>query len=140
MAKVSFYLFEKSPERQVESACRLCRKILRKEAKIWLLCEDSELQQQLDELLWRFDATSFLPHSIEQSAIPQSNAPICISSHLPSSAEWIVFNFNNQALEQAAQFSHIIEIIENDEIAKQIGREKFKAYRRAGIAPQTYKL
>ena len=110
MAKVSFYLFEKSPERQVESACRLCRKILRKEAKIWLLCEDSELQQQLDELLWRFDATSFLPHSIEQSAIPQSNAPICISSHLPSSAEWIVFNFNNQALEQAAQFSHIIEI------------------------------
>ncbi len=27
MAKVSFYLFEKSPERQVESTCRLCRKI-----------------------------------------------------------------------------------------------------------------
>ncbi|MEG2569742.1 MAG: DNA polymerase III subunit chi, partial [Acinetobacter sp.] len=26
MAKISFYLFEKSPERQVESACRLCRK------------------------------------------------------------------------------------------------------------------
>ena len=140
MAKVSFYLFEKSPERQVESACRLCRKILRKEAKIWLLCEDSELQQQLDELLWRFDATSFLPHSIEQSAIPQSNAPICISSHLPSSAEWIVFNFNNQPLEQVTHFGHIIEIVENNESAKQIGREKYKAYRRMGTTPQTFKL
>ncbi|HJE75325.1 MAG TPA: DNA polymerase III subunit chi, partial [Acinetobacter johnsonii] len=25
MANISFYLFEQSPERQVESACRLCR-------------------------------------------------------------------------------------------------------------------
>ena len=135
MAKISFYLFEKSPERQVESACRLCRKILRKSAKIWLYSPDLEIQQQLDERLWTFDPSSFLAHGIDQT-----HAPICISAVLPESAEWIVFNFNNQAIEQVTQFSHIIEIIENDDVAKQIGREKFKAYRRAGIAPQTYKL
>ncbi|OTG67246.1 DNA polymerase III subunit chi [Acinetobacter silvestris] len=135
MAKVSFYLFEKSPERQVDSACRLCRKILRKSEKIWLYCPDLELQQQLDEYLWCFDPSSFLAHGIEQI-----HAPICISADLPTSNEWIVFNFNNQALEQLPQFSHIIEIIENDENAKQIGREKFKTYRRLGITPQTFKL
>lgn len=141
MAKISFYLFEKSPERQVESACRLCRKILRNAAKIWLHCPDPELQQQLDERLWSFDATSFLAHGIDQT-----HAPICISAQLPtvqtgsSTVEWIVFNFNNQPLEQVTQFGHIIEIVENDEPAKQIGREKYKAYRRMGITPQTFKL
>ncbi|WP_089605224.1 DNA polymerase III subunit chi [Acinetobacter piscicola] len=141
MAKISFYLFEKSPERQVESACRLCRKILRNAAKIWLHCPDPELQQQLDDHLWSFDPTSFLAHGIDQT-----HAPICISAQLPlaqagsSTVEWIVFNFNNQPLEQVTQFSHIIEIVENDESAKQIGREKYKAYRRMSITPQTFKL
>lgn len=135
MAKISFYLFEKSPERRVQSTCRLCRKISKQHAKIWIYCPDPEVQQQLDELLWTFDPASFLAHGIDQK-----DAPICISAHLPTQAEWIVFNFNNQALDPATQFSHIIEIIENDESAKQLGREKFKAYRRMGIAPQTYKL
>ena len=33
-----------------------------------------------------------------------------------------------------------IEIIENNETAKQIGREKFKMYRRLGIEARTFKL
>lgn len=119
----------------MESACRLCRKILRKSAKIWLYSPDLEIQQQLDERLWTFDPSSFLAHGIDQT-----HAPICISAVLPESAEWIVFNFNNQAIEQVTQFSHIIEIIENDEHAKHIGREKFKTYRKLGIVPQTFKL
>ncbi|NHB59203.1 DNA polymerase III subunit chi [Acinetobacter sp. 194] len=135
MAKISFYLFEKSPERQVESTCRLCRKILRQSAKIWIHCPDQEFQHDLDDRLWSFDPSSFLAHGIDQP-----EAPICISAHLPMDQEWIVFNFNNHALVQAEQFSHIIEIVENNEPAKQIGREKFKTYRRLGITPQTHKL
>ena len=135
MAKISFYLFEKSPERQVESTCRLCRKILKKSEKIWLLCENLELQHQLYYRLWSFDATSFIAHGIDDV-----NAPICISAKLPEQSDWIIFNFNDQALEQFEKFSHIIEIIENNEVAKQLGREKFKQYRRFGIEPKTYKL
>lgn len=135
MAKVSFYLFEKSPERQVESTCRLCRKILRQQARIWLHCPDADLQQALDERLWSFDARSFIPHGINQT-----QASVCISAELPLESDWIVFNFNSQALEAYAKFSHIIEIIENNEPAKQLGREKYKQYRRFGIQPNTFKL
>lgn len=135
MVKVSFYLFETSPERQVESTCRLCRKISRQAAKIWIYCPDQAIQQQLDERLWSFDPSSFLAHGIDQF-----DAPICISAQRPTDLQWIVFNFNNQALEPNDHFSHIIEIVENDEQAKQIGREKYKAYRRLGLSPQTHKL
>lgn len=135
MAKVSFYLFEQSDERQVAITCRLCRKILKQPEKIWLYTADSELQQQLDEALWSFDASSFLTHGIDEP-----HASICISAELPNSSEWIVFNFNKHALEQYQAFSHIIEIIENHSEAKALGREKFKQYRRLGIEPRTFKL
>ncbi|EEH69910.1 MULTISPECIES: DNA polymerase III subunit chi [Acinetobacter] len=135
MTQVSFYLFEKSTERQVESACRLCRKILNQHPQIWWYCTDSEIQNELDDKLWSFDPNSFIPHGVNQS-----HSPVCISEHLPPSNDWIVFNFNNHALEQIQDFRHIIEIIENNETAKQLGREKFKTYRRLGIEPRTFKL
>ena len=96
MANISFYLFEQSPERQVESACRLCqKKSCVSQERIWLYASDPELQQQLDERLWSFDDTSFIPHGIDQI-----DARICISAQLPEQSDWIVFNFNDQALEQ----------------------------------------
>ena len=133
--QISFYLFEKSQERQVESACRLCRKILNQHPQIWWYCTDVAQQKHLDELLWRFDASSFIGHGIDQL-----DSPVCISGQLPPSQDWIVFNFNNHALEHIHDFRHIIEIIENNESAKQIGREKFKMYRRLGVEPRTFKL
>ncbi len=135
MAQVSFYLFENSVERQVESACRLCRKSLNQHPQIGWYCVDSNLQNELDDKLWSFDPSSFIPHGIDQL-----NSPVCISADLPPSKDWIVFNFNNHALEQTQDFRHIIEIIENNETAKQIGREKFKMYRRLGVEPRTFKL
>lgn len=134
MAKVSFYLFETSEERQVDSACRLCQ-ILQKHPKIWWYCPDVQLQQTLDERLWDFDPASFIAHGIDQA-----EAAVCISAKQPLEQGLLVFNFNNHALEQVDHFSHIIEIVENNETAKQIGREKFKMYRRLGIEPRTFKL
>ncbi|WEI12654.1 DNA polymerase III subunit chi [Acinetobacter soli] len=135
MPKVSFYLFETSQERQVDSACRLVRKLIKQQQKLWWYCPVLELQKELDEKLWTFDAESFIGHGINQP-----DAAVCISEQLPDSAEWIIFNFNNHAFEHGMQFSHIIEIIENTEAAKQIGREKFKFYRRLGVEPRTFKL
>ena len=135
MAKVSFYLLETSEERQVDSACRLCRKILQKHPKIWWYCPDVQLQQMLDERLWEFDPVSFIGHGVDQP-----DAAVCISAKQPLEQGLLVFNFNNHALDQVDHFSHIIEIVENNETAKQIGREKFKMYRRLGIEPRTFKL
>ena len=135
MAKVSFYLFETSEERQVDSACRLCRKILQKHPKIWWYCPDVQLQQMLDERLWEFDPVSFIGHGVDQP-----DAAVCISAKQPLEQGLLVFNFNNHALDQVDHFIHIIEIVENNETAKQIGREKFKMYRRLGIEPRTFKL
>lgn len=135
MTKVSFYLFEKSNERQVQSACRLCRKILKQSSKIWWYCNNAELQQQLDDALWTFDPVSFIPHGINDTT-----GQICISDQLPKDGQWILFNFNANVPIIQATFEHIIEIVENTETAKIVGREKFKRYRELDIQPRTFKL
>lgn len=135
MANISFYLFEKSTEREVECACRLSRKILNQHPQLWWYCTDLALHNEMDDQLWCFDETSFIAHGIHQV-----DSSICISEQLPPSNDWIIFNFNNHAIEQSQDFRHIIEIVENNEAAKQFGREKFKMYRRLGIEPRTFKL
>lgn len=135
MTDISFYLFEQSPERQAYSACRLCRKILKQPKKIWWFCDDVAQQQQLDELLWSFDPSSFIPHGIQDL-----QAQVCISERLPETGHWIIFNFTQQAVEPKDTFEHIIEIVENQESTKIMGREKFKQYRKLGFTPRTFKL
>lgn len=135
MTKISFYLFEKSPERQVQSACRLCRKILREPVQIWWYCPDVAQQKVLDELLWQFDPTSFIPHGIDDT-----DASVCISGQLPTTGTWVLFNFDEKGIAPQETFQHIIEIVENEEEAKIVGRQKFKHYRQLGLEPRTFKL
>ena len=93
------------------------------------------MQIELDEMLWTFDPQSFIPHGIDDI-----ESSVCISAQLPPNHDWIIFNFNHHALEQIQNIRHIIEIVENNETAKQIGREKFKMYRQFGIEARTFKL
>lgn len=135
MTQVSFYLFEQSTEPQAHSACRLARKILKQAEKIWWYCPDVTLQTILDDTLWGFDDTSFITHGIDDQT-----GQVCISSTLPEHGQWIIFNFSLTAINIQDTFKHIIEIIENKEQNKVIGRDKFKHYRQLNIQPRTFKL
>lgn len=135
MAKVRFYLFETRNERQVESTCRLCRKILRQAQRIWIYSPNAELQQQIDQQLWTFDPSSFIAHGIDDL-----HAPVCISAQLPTQGQWILINLSVNSINDTNYLEQIIEIVENNESAKHIGREKFKSYRDLGLELNTYKL
>ncbi|MBF7690036.1 DNA polymerase III subunit chi [Acinetobacter pollinis] len=135
MTAISFYLFEKSVERQVQSACRLARKVLKTTPKLWWYCPSKELQHTLDDLLWSFDPTSFITHGIDETT-----GQVCISGNLPTEGEWIIFNFSDDVIDVKDTFKHIIEIVENTEASKITGRDKFKQYRQLGIEPRTFKL
>ena len=137
MSKVSFYLIEKKPLRQAELACRLCKQISQQH-RIWIYCADQAQCESLDELLWGFEATQFLPHAIDQ--IEQG---ICLSTQPPKSGFDVCLNFSQLALDPASlphQDLHIIEIVGNTEVEKQASREVFKHYRNFGIHPVIHRI
>lgn len=134
MTQVSFYLIQ-NQQRQAELACRLCRKTLQKERQpVLILCENRQQMETLDALLWQFDPLSFIPHDIDYPS-----SPICLSCQLPPQFQGICINLSGQAI-QTGNVQRLLEIVENSEIAKAEGRQRFKAYRSMGLEPDTFKV
>lgn len=137
MSKVTFYLIEKPDLRQADLACRLCQQIYQKH-RIWIYFKDTMTCQYLDDQLWQYEVSAFIPHGIEQY-----DAPICLSSKLPAPGFDVCINFSGQALnvtELPHSDLHIIEIVGHNEQDKQLSREVFKHYRQLGLEPKIHKI
>ncbi len=137
MHKVSFYLIEKTAQRQAEVACRLCQKIYQKH-RIWIKYATAQDGEKLDLDLWQFDASSFLAHGIDQRA-----ANICLSLENPDPDFDVCINLNDQAIDLTAlpnSSLHLIEIVDNNEQDKAQARLRFKYYRQLGIEPKTHRI
>lgn len=134
MSQVSFYLIQ-TQQRQVELACRLCRKTAQVE-KIPLLVKFDQASHldQFDALLWQFEPSSFVAHDVDDPS-----SPICLSLKTFENVKGFCLNLSEQAIDHKL-FDRVIEIIENNEQSKAIGRQKFKAYREQGIEPVTFKV
>lgn len=134
MADVGFYLIQ-SQIRQVDLACRICRKSIQTAQQPLLVKFDElEIMQQFDALLWQFDPSSFVAHDIDNLT-----SPICLSLQLPEQFDGDCLNLGKTIVEPQ-RFGRVLEIIENTDTAKAAGRERFKAYRALGIEPVTYQV
>ena len=147
--KISFYLVEKSSQTQTDVVCRLCQQIYHKHP-IWIYCRDEAQAKHLDNQLWTFSATSFVPHlliddakSTSDVAHQRSNTPILISCDPPPRDREVCINLTGQALDLTEiQHSalHLIEIVGHNEEEKILSRQVFKAYRASDIEPAVHKI
>lgn len=147
--KISFYLVEKSSQTQTDVVCRLCQQIYTKHS-IWIYCRDAAQAQQLDDQLWTFAPSSFVPHLLiddvknETDAQHEwSNTPILISCDPPLRDREVCINLTGQALDLTEiQHSalHLIEIVGHNEEEKILSRQAFKAYRASDIEPTVHKI
>lgn len=137
MHKISFYLIEKTPQRQVELACRLCQQIYKKH-HIWVYFSNQTDCEAFDLLLWQENSDVFIPHGIDQY-----HAQICLSQQTVNSTFDVCINLSGTALnvtELPHSALHIIEIVGNNEQDKQLARDSFKFYRKFGIEPKIHKV
>jgi DNA polymerase-3 subunit chi len=69
MTRIDFYIL---PDTELPArdhfACRLLHKVCRRGMRAYLHCDSEESAHRLDELLWSFRDTSFLPHKLAGSA------------------------------------------------------------------------
>ena len=147
--KISFYLVEKSSQTQTDVVCRLCQQIYTKHS-IWIYCRDAAQAQQLDDQLWTFAPTSFVPHLLiddvknETDAQHEwSNTPILISCDPPLRDREVCINLTGQALDLTEikhGTLHLIEIVGHNEEEKILSRQVFKAYRASDIEPTVHKV
>ena len=143
MARIDFH---SNVADKLEYACRLTRKIWSATPaghpvrNIVMVGEKTDLKK-LDELLWTFSATDFLPHCFidDESA---SETPIVLTDDFASPALngvphadvmiHLGMRMPKDVAALVARFPRIVEVVTVNDAERLAGRERYKAYRDLG--------
>lgn len=137
MAQISFYSIAKGDATtRLQVACRLIEKAYSLGHQIFVQVEDASQLRQLDELLWQFKPSSFVPHT---SGAEESEA-VQISLNAKDSQGDVFVNLSLKQCEQLENFKRISEIVGPDEHSLAAGRESYRFYRTQGFTPETHKI
>lgn len=114
-------------------ACRLLRKAAASAARV-LVTADAPTLAQLDQQLWAFSSTEFVPHCFEDApARVLHNSPIVLTQTVPEdAAQAILLNLGSGVPAGFEQFARIIEIVSENDDDKRQARSRWKQYAASG--------
>ncbi len=139
MSQVDFYLLSSQvKDGKLKMACRLGNKIVRLGKRIYVYTEDDATTRTLDQLMWTYSDTAFVPHECrpDPGAAPTGPlVPLVISHHPPDDGceATVLISLAMETPSFRSQFERIAEIVDCDEREKEAARHRFKAYRDEGF-------
>ena len=142
MAEVSFYILpSESTQERYEFACKLIEKAYRSCCFCYVLTDNAEQSQTIDDLLWTFRAGSFIPHQIYTGELPALEKVILIGSlDVPELWQKTVINLSSYCPKQVDNIERILEILDNSEATKELGRNRYRQYQQSGVTITTHKI
>lgn len=128
--RVDFYLLaNQSTESSLLLCCRLLEKAYLRGHQIFVYCNNQQEAQTLDERLWTFKDNSFIPHNLQGEDL-EPPPPIQIGYHNePRDFDDILLNRHREIPPFYCRFRRIIEIVANQEEAKEQARKRYRDYR-----------
>lgn len=115
---------------KIAYACRLVRKARLAQNKVVLMTDDASQLAELDEAMWTFSATDFLPHVAASDALA-AQTPVLLTDNdaaeLPHRE--LLINLSRRTPASLDQFARVIEIISSDEEDAAAGRKHYSAYK-----------
>lgn len=110
--------------------------------KVMIYAPDKALLEQVDELLWTFSATSFIPHcSCDAEQQLMNMTPVVLGDRIqPDDYFDVLLNLHDQTPPSIDQFERIIEVASVTHEDKLAARERYRFYKNGGYAIQHYEL
>ena len=135
MAEASFYILpSESQEERYLFACKLIEKAYRSGHFCYVLTDEAEQSQRLDDLLWTFRAGSFIPHQIYTGEPPSIEKVILIGSlNPPENWQKTLINLSSRCPHDFELAERIIEILDDSEKTKEAGRNRYRQYQQSGV-------
>ena len=127
--QVSFYSDAADPLRY---ACRLLRRALASGKPVGV-CVPSAQAARLDELLWSFEPTEFIPHRRWDGATPPAPGEVLLvadAAALPHRG--LLLNLADELPNDALQFERVLEVIGQAPERVQAGRARYRVYQQSG--------
>ena len=126
---------------KLQYSCRLLRKAYRKGAKTVVTAEP-QLLLALDNLLWSYSATEFLPHCLSDSP-PRTAAvtPIWLTDQLGACpTDSVLVNLGQQVPDSFERFERFIEVASSQESDLLAARDRWKYYRDRGYPLRRHEI
>ena len=114
MTNVSFYKCQGDLTVALALVCQLVQKAVNAKQTVLCLVPDSDTAEQLDKLLWSFQASAFIPHGIG-------------SQH-----HGILINLQAAIPNWFSRFDRVMEVIYSEPEYAQVKRENFAFYKERG--------
>ena len=116
----------------------LVESALHKRKQVTVLTENIQSASQVSDCLWQQNATTFLPHVMANHA-NAAKTPVVIVCKKNAvgqldiiAQDELLINLTAQEPPFFSRFTHLIEMVGNDEADKQHGRLRYKFYRDRG--------
>ncbi len=141
MTRVDFYVLDDPNERQHRHlVCRLTEKAWREGHTIHIRCEGADSVASLDDLLWTYKDTSFLPHATLDAA-ESGGVPVTLGhqEQTPDTAD-VLINLGHDVPAYFSRFERVMETTGSDVHARNAARERYRFYQERGYALNTHKL
>lgn len=139
--RVDFYLLASDQEQaRWNIACRLLEKAYLKGHKVYVLCNNQQDAELIDELLWTFKEDSFIPHNLQGEG-PEPPPPIHIGyDKEPRGFNDILLNLTPSIPTFYKKFRRIIELVSTMETEKEQSRANYREYKAQGCTLQTHHI
>lgn len=141
MTRVDFYILpDGAPSGREHFACRLADIAFRRGQRVYVYTQSQGQAQTLDNLLWTFQAGSFLPHDLHPSE-SAADTPILVGHDgVPDDGHEVLINLAETVPNFFSRFDRVAEIVNQDTAVKQASRERFRFYRDRGYALESHTL
>lgn len=138
--QIDFYISTAAAlEQRLVLACRLADKAFRAGHRVYVHCANAEQTQQLDNLLWSFQTSSFVPHSVVSENSSDEPVRIGCGQSIWNNQD-VLINLDRQVPESFAQFARVLEIVVQNEDILDNTREHWRHYKQLGHNPQRREL
>ncbi len=146
MTKVDFYILpgDSSEERHL-FACRLADKAFKLGHSIYIHSGDQAQAETLDELLWSWRNSSFIPHQVETEQA-DSNAPRLLNIGFnqghgsAKQLNGLLINLSNNVPEFFSRFERVSEIVVQSPAVTESTRSNYRFYRDRGYPLESHDL
>ena len=116
-------------------SCRLLRKVYRSGTKAVVIAE-MEILAELDQLLWRFSPTEFVPHCLATAGEHSLAAtPVLLAERLDGCpSDSVLINLGRNTPQDFERFERFIEVVSGQDDDRLLGRSRWKHYKDRGYA------
>lgn len=139
--RVDFYLLTNDqPQAGWLVACRLLEKAWQRGHRVFVYCDNADDAALLDELLWTYKDDSFIPHNLQGEG-PEPPPAVQIGyGPEPRGFNDILLNMSATIPPFHSRFRRIMEIVSNDETAREISRQHYREYRAKRFELNTHSI